>query len=102
MIIGYDAKRAFQNFTGLGNYSRTLIETLATHFPEHQYHLFAPRDSTSPRLDFLKNARPPSVFSHFPSRFYKKIPAFWRSYFVKNDLEKHKSSFFTGFPTSYL
>ena len=29
MIIGYDAKRAFSNATGLGSYSRTLINDLA-------------------------------------------------------------------------
>ena len=28
MRIGFDAKRAYQNFTGLGNYSRDLIENL--------------------------------------------------------------------------
>ena len=28
MKIGFDAKRAYQNFTGLGNYSRDLIENL--------------------------------------------------------------------------
>ena len=27
MKIGYDAKRAFENQTGLGNYSRDLINT---------------------------------------------------------------------------
>ena len=25
MLVGYDAKRAFRNNTGLGNYSRSLI-----------------------------------------------------------------------------
>ena len=53
MKIGYDAKRAYQNFTGLGNYSRDLIENVIQHAPKNQYVLFAPKDSESPRLHFL-------------------------------------------------
>ncbi|MFN5249170.1 MAG: glycosyltransferase family 1 protein, partial [Bacteroidota bacterium] len=37
MRIAFDAKRAFHNGTGLGHYSRTLIHSLATSFPQHQY-----------------------------------------------------------------
>jgi len=33
MKIGFDAKRAYQNFTGLGNYSRDLIEHLIKEYP---------------------------------------------------------------------
>ena len=32
MIIGFDAKRANANFTGLGNYSRFMVDTMGT-FP---------------------------------------------------------------------
>ncbi len=40
--LGYDAKRLFQNSTGLGNYSRTLLYHLAQFYPENYYHLFSP------------------------------------------------------------
>jgi len=40
MTIGFDAKRIFQNNTGLGNYSRSLLASLATQYPQHQYTLF--------------------------------------------------------------
>lgn len=40
MNIGFDAKRFFHNQTGLGNYSRDLVNALAIHFPEHRYLLF--------------------------------------------------------------
>jgi glycosyltransferase involved in cell wall biosynthesis len=50
MKIGFDAKRAFNNTSGLGNYSRNTIRILATHFPDNQYLLYTPRiDGT---LDF--------------------------------------------------
>ena len=43
MKIGFDAKRLFNNFTGLGNYSRTLVSQLAEQFPEHDYLLYTPK-----------------------------------------------------------
>ena len=53
MKIGFDAKRAYQNFTGLGNYSRDLIENLVQQYSNNEYLLFAPKDSETPRLDFI-------------------------------------------------
>lgn len=43
MKIGFDAKRYFHNNTGLGNYSRVLVNELCKHFPEHSYFLFDKR-----------------------------------------------------------
>ncbi|HBH07292.1 MAG TPA: glycosyltransferase family 1 protein [Flavobacteriales bacterium] len=42
MRIGFDAKRLFKNFTGLGNYSRTLVSNLNSHFPDQSYFLYTP------------------------------------------------------------
>jgi len=39
MKIGFDAKRAFHNPTGLGNYSRTLISGMFKQHPENEYFL---------------------------------------------------------------
>lgn len=94
MIIGFDAKRAFNNFTGLGNYSRTLIETLAKHYPHHQYHLFTPNITEHPRIDFLKSY--PSVSAHFPTGLMGFLAPMWRSYFIKKDISKHKIDIFHG------
>ncbi|NND08852.1 MAG: glycosyltransferase family 4 protein [Saprospiraceae bacterium] len=41
MRIGFDAKRLFHNHTGLGVYSRRLVEGLAKHHVEHEYLLYA-------------------------------------------------------------
>ncbi len=40
MRIGFDAKRLYNNFTGLGNHSRTTIEILTAEFPEEEYYLY--------------------------------------------------------------
>ena len=37
MKIGFDAKRAAQNRTGLGNYNRFVIRGLLDAFPGNQY-----------------------------------------------------------------
>ncbi|QDH79893.1 glycosyltransferase family 4 protein [Echinicola soli] len=42
MRIGFDAKRAFKNFTGLGNYSRFILKSLSDNFPANNYYLFTP------------------------------------------------------------
>lgn len=42
MNIGFDAKRAFKNFTGLGNYSRFVVKSLSDHFPKNDYFLYSP------------------------------------------------------------
>lgn len=42
MRIGFDAKRAFKNFTGLGNYSRFILKSLSQNFPTNDYLLYTP------------------------------------------------------------
>ena len=51
ITVGYDAKRAVQNMTGLGNYSRLVIGTMAALYPRNRYVLLAPREGSNPRLD---------------------------------------------------
>lgn len=46
MNLGFDAKRYFHNYTGLGNYSRDLVDTLISHFPDNRYFLFDKSPST--------------------------------------------------------
>ncbi len=43
MKIGFDAKRAFFNDTGLGNYSRSLLQAIVKQYPEHEYFLYTPK-----------------------------------------------------------
>ncbi len=43
MNIAFDAKRLYNNFTGLGNYSRTTIDILTENHPENAYFLFTPK-----------------------------------------------------------
>lgn len=47
MKIGFDAKRAFNNTAGLGNFSRSTINALADHYPNDRFFLFHPGKTRS-------------------------------------------------------
>ena len=93
MNIGFEAKRAFTNGTGLGHYSRTLISSLAQYFPQHQYFLFTPKQ-TNLFTEINKYSNVQIVQpSHFPSNLFT---AAWRSSWVKSDLKKMNIDVFHG------
>ena len=94
MRIGYDAKRAVQNNTGLGNYSRHIIETLSVCYPEHSLLLFSPKKKENPRLDTLKSRK--NVRFIFPSGIWRFLSSFWRISALKSDLKKHSIDIFHG------
>ncbi len=61
MRIGYEAKRVFHNRSGLGNFSRNLIRSLATYHPENEYYLYNPKKAKiafGQELDSVKELRP--------------------------------------------
>ncbi|MDX1942503.1 MAG: glycosyltransferase family 1 protein [Saprospiraceae bacterium] len=89
--IGFDAKRLFNNFTGLGNYSRTLLRNLAEFYPENAYFLYTPKVTKNEETQFFLNS--PLYSVHLPQGQPK---AYWRSWGVKKDLRKHKIQLFHG------
>lgn len=56
MKIGFDAKRAFKNTAGLGNFSRSTIDALASQYPEDRFFLFHPGKSKSSLFSVPKNS----------------------------------------------
>ena len=84
MRIGFDAKRAYHNSTGLGHYSRTLIRSLAGTFSEHEYYLLNPKPSSLFNFDDVQN-----VHEILPENSLHRIfPSAWRSKWVTGDLKK--------------
>lgn len=73
--IGYDAKRAFHNGTGLGNYSRSLIAAMVSLYPHNRYYLFntksAHRYFRAP--EGAQEIRPKNLLN-------RKLPSLWRSF----------------------
>lgn len=91
MNIGFDAKRAFHNNTGLGHYSRTLIRLLAYYYPEHEYFLFNPKKSS--RYNLKGNNLHEIVPTRFPDTLMRAV---WRSSWIKKDLIKTKIDVYHG------
>ena len=91
MIIGFDAKRLFNNFTGLGNYSRTLLHNLQLFCPENEYHLYTPSViSNLQTAEFINNS---SYKTFVPNSLFK---SYWRSVSIVNQLQKDKLDIFHG------
>jgi glycosyltransferase involved in cell wall biosynthesis len=87
MKVGFDAKRAFQNNTGLGNYSRYLIDILTTYVPDFQYYLFAPKETEKYKVDSQNFIITPKD---------KSFRFLWRSWGIKKDLEEKQIHIFHG------
>ncbi len=90
MNIGFDAKRLFNNFTGLGNYSRNLLLNLAEFYPEHQYHLYSPKVKQGDETATFFTGNQFTV--HSPNSF----KPLWRSYGVKSCWERDELDVYHG------
>ena len=89
--IGFDAKQLFNNFTGPGNYSRTLLKNLADYFPDNAYFLYTDRVAKNEETYFYLNSAFYSV--HGP----KGQPGvLWRNFGIKREMRKHKLQLFHG------
>ncbi len=76
--IGFDGKRAVQNMTGLGNYSRLVIGTMAAMYPKGQYVIMAPRLRQNPRLDPILMRENVSVYTP-EGPIDRRLKSLWRT-----------------------
>lgn len=91
MNIGFDAKRAFFNRSGLGNYSRSTMDVLASNFPENKYYLYTPARNSS-----LYTPAENQTVIRPENGIYSAIPSIWRSFGIGNSLKKNKIDVFHG------
>lgn len=91
MKIGFDAKRAFLNSSGLGNYSRNTIRALRNYFPDYKYVLFTPEIKNEWFTDY-KNFDIISPESPI-SKIFKSL---WRSFSLSGQLQNHEIDVFHG------
>ena len=95
MKIGFDAKRVYQNYTGLGNYSRDLVRNLLTYYPQHQYFFYAPKVVENERVAFLKTYD--NVVIRTPkSSLHKTFKGIWRSIDLDKELTKDGIAIYHG------
>jgi len=85
MRIGFDAKRYFHNTSGLGNHSRSIIDTLIEQDGDCEVFLFDSKTKSQPDAnDQLQLVHP------------KRYSPFWRQIGISNEIEKLKLDVFHG------
>lgn len=92
MKFGFDAKRAFHNKTGLGNYSRDAIKLLSKYYTNNEYILYNPKegsvnydiDASNTRIDFPEKKR------------HKIFTSYWRQKPIVKQLVKDEVDVFVG------
>ena len=93
MTIGFDAKRAFRNFTGLGNYSRSTVSILSEYYPDSRYILYTPPYSPHPEHRFANRV---NIQIAQPQGLYRRFSSVWRSLGIARDAKRDKVQLFHG------
>ncbi len=92
MKIGFDAKRAFFNTSGLGNYSRSTIELLTKYYPSHDYLLYTPSLENAIKFNI-----PDKVQTYEPKLFLSRVfKSYWRTFRISKKIAEHKLDVFHG------
>lgn len=94
MLIGFDAKRAFHNYSGLGNYSRLLIQTLSELYKDNQYLLYTPKYKAHLLHRFAENENCTIKTPHGISSLL--LSSLWRSFFMVNEINAQDLDIFHG------
>lgn len=91
MKIGFDAKRYFNNKTGLGNYSRTLLSNLYKYYPNETYYLYSPSIEMNNEMSNLEGVENVHIRTAGT-----KNKAIWRSFEIKKDIMKDGLDIYHG------
>ncbi len=93
--IAFDAKRAVLNYSGLGNYSRLVLELISQKFPKTELRLYTPKIKENSLLSpLLKN---PEIKIYTPdSRSGKLFGSFWRSRGMTRQLMRERPQLYHG------
>jgi glycosyltransferase involved in cell wall biosynthesis len=92
MNIAFDAKRAYHNARGLGNYSRDTIRLLSTFYAKNSYYLFNPSSKGNIAFLLLENTKevlPSSVFG-------RAFPSLWRTCGMCSEIQSLQPDIYHG------
>lgn len=95
LTIGYDAKRAVRNGTGLGNYCRTLLNDIADIDHEDSFRLYVPdlgRDDLRSQLAMPENMKFALPNQNMP----KLLRSLWRIKGIVSDLKRDGIDIYHG------
>lgn len=93
--IGFDAKRAVLNYTGLGNYSRLAIDAVSTKLPDNEYFLYTPKVKANDRLIDLLGRD--NITLRCPDSFTgRAFGSLWRTVGITSQLKHEGMDLFHG------
>lgn len=93
--IGFDAKRAAQNKTGLGNYSRFIIRALSNYAPNLRLHLYVPNAKKTHSMNGVDKLV--AVDIHFPkNRLWQSLRCLWRMRGAVSDMRERGIMLYHG------
>jgi glycosyltransferase involved in cell wall biosynthesis len=92
--IGFDAKRLFNNFTGLGNFSRFVVSALSTYHPENHYYLYSPSVKSHPDVDAILSNDNVKIIT--PRGAYSFLKSAWRTVGIGQEPSARKLHIFHG------
>lgn len=101
MRIGFDAKRAFKNNTGLGNYSRMIICALAQYYPDIEMVLFTP-DVKGRYAHFFedivssKSQKRAVITVVTPAGMWRLFPGLWRTFGIAGEIRRRELDVYHG------
>jgi glycosyltransferase involved in cell wall biosynthesis len=90
--IGFDAKRAFTNSSGLGSYSRSITTSLRDYYPQNDYILFTPRR----HADGIKFDDSGFKVVTPANPVMKIMGTFWRNFLLTESLKSNGIDLFHG------
>lgn len=91
MKIGFDAKRAFLNSSGLGIYSRNTLNALQKYFNGNEYILFSPKIHNAFFEDYS------GFTTVIPKNWVtRKMNSVWRSLFLASVIKKYHPDIYHG------
>ena len=96
MKIGFDAKRLFNNFTGLGNYSRFVVAALLEHVPDNEYILYTPNIRHHPEITPITAHSNVAIVT--PSAVYRlfRATSLWRTWGIGKERSVSTLNVFHG------
>jgi len=94
MKIGFDAKRAMANFSGLGNYSRYIIDVLSAKETDSHFTLFIPKKKENDRLSPLLDRK--NISCVFPVDLWRLFPSLWRLFGIRKSLTRNNVAIYHG------
>ncbi len=96
MTVGMDGKRAVENYTGLGNYSRYAVNILSAAYPSTTFRLYAPRQLENERLRPLLGRDNVQLVTAKPTLECGLTRALWRTVDLSTTLKADDVAVYHG------